>query len=447
MPWLEERGVRNVSYRSEWGCSKEFFSGTDTRNYFAALHRKMKTEVEQMSDAEIVSCNFEEWSDYRVAKYSVTPITIFETNIEKTLTETKVKKANPFRGHPNERDFVEIDGVRVTFKIPFDGEPSLFELQPSSYILSRFATQSFVNPHGDECGSFTLDFEYTKQELQDKGEAMAEYVQKRFENEFENYKTMIGNVNTEVASFNSGLSATAMRLLNERKKKADSFSAISNALHIPLTPSKNAPNTKPIQLKRIVRQPSAKSAFKPTTPELCITDEDYKNINNIITMCGTTMEKTARTYFANSEEELRDHLLATLNTHYDAATGETFRKIGKTDIHIEFENKAAFIGECKIWHGERLFQGAIQQVINYSTWRDLKVSVIIFNKENQSFLAILSKIKNWADANTVSYIQPQANVWKCKYHRQDMNVDIQLTILAFDLYVDKSQFKDSRYDN
>lgn len=29
----------------------------------------------------------------------------------------------------------------------------------------------------------------------------------------------------------------------------------------------------------------------------------------------------------------------------------------------------------------------------------------------------------------------------------NMNVDIQLTILSFDLYVDKSQFKDSRYNN
>lgn len=434
-------------YRTGSGYSKEFFSGTDARNYFAALHSKMKTEVEQMSDVEIVSCDFEEWANYLATKYSVTPITIFETNIEKTLSETKVKKANPFRGHPSERDFFEIDGVQVTFKIPFDGEPGLFELQPSSYILSRFATQSFVNPHGDECGSFTLDFEYTKQELQDKGEAMAEYVQKRFENEFESYKTMIDNVNAEVASFNNGLTSSAIRLLEERKKKADSFSAISNALQIPLTTSKNAPNTKPIQLKRTVRQPSVKPTIKPATPEPYISDGDYENINNIIAMCGTTMEKTARTYYSNTEEELRDHLLAALNTHYDSATGETFRKIGKTDIHIEFENKAAFIGECKIWHGERLFQGAIQQVINYSTWRDLKVSVIIFNKENQSFQAILSKIKSWADVNAVSYTQPQANIWKCKYHRQDMNVDIQLTVLAFDLYVDKSQFKDSRYNN
>lgn len=434
-----------MSYRS--GYSKEFFNGTDSRNYFSLIYSKMKTEVEQMSDAEIISCNFEEWVGYLATRYSVVPISIFETNIEKSLSETKVKRANPFHGHPCERDFFEIDGVQVTFKIPFDGEPDLFELQPSSFLLSRFATNSFVIPHDEECGSFTLDFEYTKQELQDKGDAMAEYVQKQFENEFRNYKTMINNVNAEVTSFNNGLETSAMRLLEERKKKADSFSAISNALQIPLTASKNAPNTKPIQLKRIVRQPSVKPTAKPLTPEPCISDGDYENINNIISMCGTTMEKTARTYFANTEEELRDHLLATLNTHYDAATGETFRKIGKTDIHIEFDNKAAFIGECKIWHGESLFQGAIQQVINYSTWRDLKVSVIIFNKNNQSFPAILSKIKSWADANTVSYTQPQANIWKCKYHRQDMNVDIQLAILAFDLYVDKSQFKDSRYNN
>lgn len=290
----------------------------------------MKSEVEQMSDAEIVSCNFQEWANYLADKYSIVPISIFETNIERLLSETKVKKANPFRGYPYEREFFEIDGVRVTFKIPFDGNPDLFEIQPSSRILSRFATESFINPCNEDCGSFTLNFEYTKQELQGKGEAMAEYVQKQFDS----YKKMIANVNAEVASYNNSLNASALRVLEERKKKADSFSAISAALQIPLTESKNAPNTKPIQLKRIVRQPSAKPTVPQMAPESCISDRDYENINNIIAMCGTTMEKTARTYYANGEEELRDHLLAALNTHYEAATGETFRKIGKTDIHI-----------------------------------------------------------------------------------------------------------------
>ncbi len=429
---------------TNWACSKEFFNGEDARYYFATFHEKLKAEVEKMSDEEIVSCNFQEWSDYLSSKYYIAPITLFETNITKTLSETKVKRANPFRGYAYERDYFEIDGVRVTYKISFDGNPNLFEIQPSRRILSRFATNSFVSPYGESCGSFTLDFEYTKQELQNKGDAMSDYVQRQFDNEFGSYKTMIGYVNAEVVSYNNGLSATALRLLEARKKKADSFSAISAALQIPLTVSKNAPNTKPIELKRIVRKPPTKPRVAPTIPESCISDNDYDNINNIISMCGTTMEKTARTYYVNTEEELRDHLLATLNTHYEAATGETFRKIGKADIHIEFENKAAFIGECKIWHGESHFQGAIRQVINYSTWRDLKVSVIIFNKENQSFQAILSKIKNWANKDAVSYTQPQANVWKCKYHRPDMDVDIQLTILAFDLYVDKTQFKDMR---
>ena len=78
-------------YRTGWGCGKEFFNGIDSRNYFASFYSKMETEVEQMSDAEIVSCNFEEWADYLATKYSVAPISIFETNIEKTLSETKVK--------------------------------------------------------------------------------------------------------------------------------------------------------------------------------------------------------------------------------------------------------------------------------------------------------------------------------------------------------------------
>jgi hypothetical protein len=123
-----------MHYRVGWGYSKEFFNGSDARNYFASFHSKMKSEVDQMSDGEIVSCNFEEWAGYLAGKYYIAPISVFETNIEKTLAETRVKRANPFRGHPFEKDFFEIDGVRVAFKIPFDGEPDLFDIQPSSRI-------------------------------------------------------------------------------------------------------------------------------------------------------------------------------------------------------------------------------------------------------------------------------------------------------------------------
>lgn len=424
----------------------DFFDAMDLQEYCSNIQAKMKAEIEQITDQEIISCNLQEWADYLTTKYFISPISLFEANIERTLSETTVKRANTFWRLPGENDYFELDGVQVTFKIPFDGDSNLFRVRPSTCILSRFGTRKFMPPEGENCGSFTLDFEYSKHELQERGEAMLEYVQQQFKNKFSSYKTMIGYINADVETYNQNLPKSAMQLLAERKRKADSLSAISATLQIPLTRNKNAPNTKPIQLKRIIRQPVTRPTAVPTTPESCISDDDYNNINNIIAMCGATMEKTARTYYSNTEEELRDNLLAALNTHYDAVTGDTFRKIGKTDIHIEFENKAAFIGECKLWHGERLFQEAIQQVINYSTWRDLKVSVIIFNKNNQSFPAILLKIKSWVDSYAVTYTQLKANIWRCKYHRQDMNVDIQLTILAFDLYVDKNQFKDKRYE-
>ena len=434
-----------MSHVTEWGYSKKLFNVIDAQSFFSRFYDEMKTEVEQISDSEIVSCNFDEWANYFSTKYFVMPISIFETNIDRKLTETKVKKENPFRGAPYQEDFLEVDGLRITYKVPFDGEPKLFEVRPSQYILSSFYTRNFVAPYRENYGSFTIDFEYLKRDLQEKGDAAREYVQKQFENEFDSYKKMISYVNNEVNAYNTNLRSSVMRLLKERKEKADSLFSISAALQIPLTVSKNAPNTKPIELKRIVRQPPSKPKVVPEVPEYCISDGDYENINNIVWLYSTTAEKTARTYYANNEEELRDHLLAALNTHYQDVTGETFRKLGKTDILIEFDNKAAFIGECKIWHGEKLFQEAIQQVINYSTWRDVKVSVIIFNKENKSFPSILAQITHWADTSAVSYTQSQANIWKCKYHRQDMNVDIQLTILAFDLYVNKSQFKDDRY--
>lgn len=52
----------------------------------------------------------------------------------------------------------------------------------------------------------------------------------------------------------------------------------------------------------------------------------------------------------------------------------------------------------------------------------------------------------WVEKNT-SYSQPKQNIWNCKYHRKDTNADMCLTILVFDLYIDKTQIKDARFKN
>ena len=426
--------------RADYSLRDGFFSGISTWNYFDNLHSKIKSEVESLSDSVILSQDLQDLTSYFVDKYTLVPITIFETNIQRTLCETKVKKPNRFRGNPYENDYFEVDGVRVTFTIPFDGNPDLFYVKPSNFILSTFSASEFMAPKDDNCGSFTLSLEFAKKELLEKGEAaMSDFLQKRFENRFSDYRKMISYVNKDVESYNDGLRSIVTKLLEKRRGRADYLSAISKALQIPLTTSTNAPNIKPIELKRVVRKPPVMPKASPSTHDACISDFDYDNINSIIRMSCVSMEKTARSFAAFTEEVLRDILLSNLNSHYKAtATGETFRKEGKTDILIQFENNAAFIGECKIWHGEKKLDDAVHQVISYSTWRDVKLSVIIFNKENKSFKDVLSKINDWVESKTVSHIRQATNIWKCKYHRQDMNIDIELTIMAFDLYLNRN---------
>lgn len=421
----------------------KFFSGQRCSDYFNNRYGKIKDEIDLMNDKEITTCDFNEWEEYLYSKYSLNTITLFEENISQSLSERKIKKYNHYYGtFPGQKEYFEVDGYCITFRIYFDGDVDLFQLQPSTQIMDRFEPVYFSQPRNKECGYFTLELVYTKQEIEGKSDLQV-YVKREFENMFKGYRTMIQYVNTETKTYNSSLTRIIKDLLTKRKEKASSFALLSKQLEIPMKLSSNAPNMKPIPLTKINRTPPQKPQRNPLPTEYYISKQDYSNINNIIAMCGTTMEKTARTYYRNDEEELRDHLLAALNTHYDNATGETFRKIGKTDIHIEFENKAAFIGECKIWHGGKLFTEAIQQLLNYSTWKDTKVSLVIFNKENKSFQGILTSIESWIKENTKSSVRQQHNIWNCKFYRTDMQIEIDLNISVFDLYVDKTQFKDS----
>ena len=429
-------------YKNINGYEKNFFEGNDIKSYFSTIENNIQTEIDNLNDNEINSCNLGEWENYFISKHSITAITLLESEINKTISETTIRERNPFYdGSPYESEYFQKDGYKISYVIPYCGNPDLFDLRPSIVTLSIYTTSCFIIPRNGDCGSFTLDLEFTKRELESKKDDMPLYVQKQFENKFTNYRVRIGHVNSDVDNFNKQLKPFISRLLTKRKERSDLFFAISNTLQIPLKYSDDAPNIKPIKLEKLPRKIPTRPTASPVLPEPYISDSDYENINNIIYMCCTAMEKTARTFFENSEEEIRDHLLATLNTHYESTTSETFRKTGKTDIHIEFENKAAYIGECKIWHGNSVFQNAIQQVISYSTWRDVKLSVIIFNKTNQSFQSILKKIQSWVSLNSVSYKRQKTNVWKVKYNRKDINVSIELTILAFDLYVDKMNIK------
>ena len=145
----------------------KFFSGQRCSDYFNNRYGKIKDEIDLMNDKEITTCDFNEWEEYLYSKYSLNTITLFEENISQSLSERKIKKYNHYYGtFPGQKEYFEVDGYCITFRIYFDGDVDLFQLQPSTQIMDRFEPVYFSQPRNKECGYFTLELVYTKQEIE-----------------------------------------------------------------------------------------------------------------------------------------------------------------------------------------------------------------------------------------------------------------------------------------
>lgn len=121
------------------------------------------------------------------------------------------------------------------------------------------------------------------------------------------------------------------------------------------------------------------------SPEPALSEEDYQHILGVLRGMSLVIERNPASFAKLEEEAIRDHFLIQLNGHYEGcATGETFNGIGKTDILIRVADRNVFIGECKFWHGQKLFLEALDQLFGYLTWRDCKCALLIFNRKQDS---------------------------------------------------------------
>jgi hypothetical protein len=105
---------------------------------------------------------------------------------------------------------------------------------------------------------------------------------------------------------------------------------------------------------------------------------NFRKILKIIQGTFVEMERHPRAYHGKGEEDLRDHLLTVLASHYPNSTGETYNKKGKTDILIRHEGENVFVGECKFWKGLRGFYQTIDRALDYLTWRESYAAIVCF---------------------------------------------------------------------
>jgi len=149
------------------------------------------------------------------------------------------------------------------------------------------------------------------------------------------------------------------------------------------------------------------------------------------------MERSPSAFVDMDEESLRTHFLVQLNGHFEgSATGETFNYMGKTDILIRVDGKNIFIAECKFWGGPKKLTETIDQILSYSSWRDTKIAVIMFNK-NKNFSAVLDAIPPTIEKHQ-NYKRSISQVSETRFryvmsHRNDPSREILLTVLVFDV--------------
>ena len=185
----------------------------------------------------------------------------------------------------------------------------------------------------------------------------------------------------QIAEFNTRLGGTLLAAINLRRERVKSNLEFLSTSKIPVRRRGDAPQT---YSAPVVRRPSTATRTTPRglpqrTPEPVLDEPAFEHALGVIRSFGRTLERTPATYASLDEEARRDLFLAALNTHFEGqATGETFNASSKTDILIRVEDKNVFVGECKRWAGSKGFAAAMDQLMSYATWRDTKLSQIIF---------------------------------------------------------------------
>jgi hypothetical protein len=192
-----------------------------------------------------------------------------------------------------------------------------------------------------------------------------------------------------------------------------------------------------LNVRRKITPTLPKASSKPFKPEPTLATDDYEHILSVIENMANVMERSPSAFKSMKEEALRSHFLVQLNGHYEGqATGETFNYEGKTDILIRSEGKNLFIGECKYWGGPKKLTETIDQILGYSSWRDTKVAILIFNRRKDLSRVISAIPETVTKHNNYKNSLPQVSETHFRYifaHRDDANREMVLSILVFDV--------------
>ena len=390
----------------------------------------MQDEVDGWARNKVLSASEADLIDYLVQKYTLdVPRLRPREEWDSAADEVKVDVSHDFRRVPfGDGRSILVPGHRVTVRVPFDGNPDLFEYSSSTFDLNP--------PHADVSRDQSI-LVFTLTVTQDDADAAR--IGQEIDSAVAKVERYLGWIRDDCATWNSGVWETAARCVERRKHRLLDQAKLLSQLGIPLKRRDGANDVVsiPVARRQRPRLRVPETPLEPFQPEPTIAAEDYEFILDLISRLAVSIERNPTTFSRLPEEHIRDQILVSLNSHFEGgATGETFNGLGKTDILIREKGANAFIGECKFWSGQAGLHRGIDQLLGYATWRDTKTALIIFSK-NYDFSGVLAKIADSVPKHPNFKRQgKRISETHLRYifgQKNDPSREVHLTILVFSI--------------
>ncbi len=392
-----------------------------------ARQQQISGVVDGIPKDQFLVSSDQELIDHVVAQFTVDPIALREEATTMNQQETQVDVSGDQMRYfsPGRSGPFYIPGTRVDIDIPFTGEDWIFRYRTNPY--------SSVFPHAE------VQRGYLHLSISQPHDADPASFKSIYERQIKLIREYVDWAHNQVVGYNESLPNLVQQAVDRRRDRLGRHGNIAALLDIPLATRPGAPSITPVKVE--IRRPPA-LPMPPKTglvPEPGITAETFEQILRFIRHQGRTFERTPSTYAVHDEEDLRNIVLAQLNGHFQgAAVGEAFRGKGKTDVCIEQDNRAAFVGECKLWTGPAGLTAALDQLLGYLTWRDSKAALIMFNAKNKDFSKMLEAIpETLRDHSLFLRDLPcaEAGEWRVQMRSaEDAGRRVTVHAFAFNLY-------------
>jgi hypothetical protein len=362
------------------------FQEKDLGGAIAGTQQALVQNVQDASEDYALNVDMDEWVAYLVHKHEIVVPTLLRDQVSwEDDGEVDIDVSHdPDRDIPFPGQRITVPGRRMVLHIPFEGEAIIFTMHATSATSNP--------PQATIRGSEVVRAWQYRSGQQPDLDAQAETLMSSIE-------IYLGYACLDVDVHNKQLAGSARGAINARRKRLLEDRAHLATLKIPIRVRADAPMTfsaAEIRRKRgpaaspgpARSSPPAPASSPPTVPDPTLSEAIYEHVLDVLRSAGHAIERAPDTYTGMGEEERRNVLLVSLNTHYEGdAVGEAFNRHGKTDILLRRKDENLFIAECKFWGGPATITKTLDQLLGYATWRDTKLALIIWVK-----LAELSQV-------------------------------------------------------